>query len=65
MSEDMPEDISDHISENMSDRMPNTMSKNMADRMPEDLSVRKCINIMVGIIRNKIIYINYCYFSYY
>jgi hypothetical protein len=47
----MPENMSDKISEYMPDRMP----ENMSDRMPEDLPVTKCINIMVGIIRNKII----------
>ena len=38
----------------MSDRMP----KDMLDRMPENLSVRKFINIMMGIARNKIIWNN-------
>jgi len=37
--------------EDMSDRMPEDMS----DRMPEDLPVRKCINVMVGITRSKVI----------
>jgi hypothetical protein len=27
----------------------------MPDRMPEDLPVTKCINVMVGITRNKVI----------
>ena len=27
------------------------ISKQFVDRMPEDLPVRKCINVMVGIIR--------------
>ena len=27
----------------------------MSDRMPEDLPVRKCINVMVGITRSKVI----------
>ena len=48
MPEDMPED--------MPDRMPNRMSEDMSDRMPEDLPVRKCINVMVGITRSKVIF---------
>jgi hypothetical protein len=43
----MPE----HMPEDMPDRMPEDMS----DRMPEDLPVRKCINVMVGIIRSEVI----------
>jgi len=39
----------------MPDRMPNRMSEDMSDRMPEDLPVRKCINVMVGITRSKVI----------
>jgi len=35
--------------------MPNRMSEDMSDRMPEDLPVRKCINVMVGITRSKVI----------
>ena len=56
MPEDMPEDMPDHMPEDMPDRMPNRMSKDMSDRMPEDLPVRKCINVMVGITRSKVIY---------
>ena len=52
MPEDMPEDMPDH----MPDRMPNRMSEDMSDRMPEDLPVRKCINVMVGITRSKVIF---------
>jgi len=37
--------------EGMPDRMPDKMS----DRMPEDLPVTKCINVMVGITRSKVI----------
>ena len=67
MPEDMPEDMSDRMPEDMSeympedmpedmpDRMPNRMSEDMSDRMPEDLPVRKCINVMVGITRSKVI----------
>ena len=55
MSEDMPEDMPDHMPEDMLDRMSNRMSEDMSDRMPEDLPVRKCINVMVGITRSKVI----------
>jgi len=40
----------------MPDRMSNRMSEDMSDRMPEDLPVRKCINVMVGITRSKVIF---------
>jgi hypothetical protein len=44
----MPEDIPD--------RMPEDLPpENMSDRMPEDLPVTKCINVMVGITRSKVI----------
>jgi len=43
----------------MPDRMPNRMSEDMSDRMPEDLPVRKCINVMVGITRSKVIWMIY------
>ena len=52
----MPEDMPDHMPEDMPDRMSNRMSEDMSDRMPEDLPVRKCINVMVGITRSKVIY---------
>ena len=55
MPEDLPEDMPDHMPEDMPDRMPNRMSEDMSDRMPEDLPVRKCINVMVGITRSKVI----------
>ena len=48
----MPEDMPDRMPEDMPDRMPEDMS----DRMPEDLPVTKCINVMVGITRSKVIY---------
>jgi hypothetical protein len=41
----------DRMPEDMPDRMPEDMS----DRMSEDLPVRKCINVMVGIIRSEVI----------
>ena len=56
MPEDMPEDMPDHMPEDMPDRMSNRMSEDMSDRMPEDLPVRKCINVMVGITRSKVIF---------
>ena len=52
MPDRMPEDMPDRMPEGMPDRMPNKMS----DRMPEDLPVTKCINVMVGITRSKVIY---------
>ena len=55
MPEDMPDRMPDHMPEDMPDRMPNRMSEDMSDRMPEDLPVRKCINVMVGITRSKVI----------
>ena len=42
----------DRMPEDMPDRMPEDMS----DRMPEDLPVTKCINVMVGITRSKVIF---------
>ena len=35
--------------------MPDIMPEDMSDRMPEDLPVTKCINVMVGITRSKVI----------
>ena len=56
MPEDLPDRIpEDRMPEDMLDRMPNRMSEDMSDRMPEDLPVRKCINVMVGITRSKVI----------
>jgi hypothetical protein len=43
--------------EDMADRMPDRMPEDMSDRMPEELPVRKCINVMVGITRRKVILI--------
>ena len=37
--------------------MPDRMPENMSDRMPEDFPVTKCINVMVGITRSKVIFI--------
>ena len=41
--------------EDMPDRMPDRMPEDMSDRMPEDLPITKCINVMVGITRSKVI----------
>ena len=55
----MPEDMPDRMPEDMPDRMPegmpDRMQDKMSDRMPEDLPVTKCINVMVGITRSKVI----------
>ena len=64
MPEHLPEDMPEHLSEDMPgrmpedmpDRMPDRMPENMSDRMPEDLPVTKCINVMVGITRSKVIF---------
>ena len=50
--EHLPEDMPGRMPEDMPDRMP----ENMSDRMPEDLPVTKCINVMVGITRSKVIF---------
>ena len=42
--------------EDMPDRMLDRMPEDMSDRMPEDLPVRKCINVMVGVTRSKVIF---------
>ena len=54
----MPEDMPEHMPEDMRDRMPDRMPEDKSDRMPEDLPVRKCINVMLGITRSKVI----CFF---
>ena len=60
MPEDMPDRMPDRMPEDMSDRMPedmpDRMPEDMSDRMPQDLPVRKCINVMVGITRSKVIF---------
>ena len=43
------------ICQNILEDMPDRMPEDMSDRMPEDLPVRKCINVMVGITRSKVI----------
>ena len=57
MPEHLPEDMPGRMPEDMPDRMPDRMPENMSDRMPEDLPVTKCINVMVGITRSKVIFI--------
>ena len=46
----MPDTMSEDTPNKMLERMPD----DMLDRMPENLLVIKYINVMVGIIRNKI-----------
>ena len=55
MPEDLPDRMPEDMPEHMPDRMPNRMPEDMSDRMPQDLPVRKCINVMVGITRSKVI----------
>ena len=47
----IPENISDKILKNISDKI----SKNMSNKILEDLPIVKYINIMMEIIRNKLI----------
>ena len=60
MPEDMPEHMPGRMPEDMPDRMPEGMPDRIpdkvSDRMPEDLPVTKCINVMVGITRSKVIF---------
>ena len=60
MSDRMPEDMPGRMPEDMPGRMPedmpDRMPEGMPDRMPEDLPVTKCINVMVGITRSKVIF---------
>jgi len=51
----LPEDLPDRMPEDMPDRMSDRMPEDMSDRTPEDLPVTKCINVMVGFTRNKVI----------
>ena len=55
MPQDMPDRIPEDLPDNMPEDMPDRMPEDMPDRMPEDLPVRKCINVMVGITRSKVI----------
>ena len=69
MSDRMPEDMPDRFAriecQNICQKicqnicqidMPDRMSEDMSDRMPEDLPVRKCKNVMVGIIRSEVMF---------
>ena len=71
MPEDMPKNMSKYLPKNISKHLPgrmpedtankmsDRMPENMSDKMAENLSIIKCINIMVGIERNKIIYFSF------
>ena len=59
MPEHLPEDMPEHLPEDMPEDMPDRMPENMSDRMPEDLPVTKCINVMVGITRSKVIFVHH------
>ena len=52
----MPKDMPDRMPEDMPERMPDRMPEDMSGRMPEDLPATKCINVMVGITRSKVIF---------
>ena len=52
----MLENIPNYILEDMLDRMLNRMLEDILNRILEDLPVRKYINIMVGIIWNKLFF---------
>jgi hypothetical protein len=51
----LPEDMPGRMPEDMPDRMPDRMPENISDRMPEELPVTKCIKVIVGITRTKVI----------
>ena len=55
MPEDLPDRMPEDMPEHLPEDMPDRMTEDMSDRMPEDLPVRKCINVMVGITRSKVI----------
>jgi hypothetical protein len=61
--EDMPKqiakDIPTRMPENISDRMPDKMPEGMPHRMLENLSISKCINVMVGITRNNVFFFTF------
>jgi hypothetical protein len=56
MPDRMPENLPDRMPEYMPEHMPNRMPEDMSDRMPEDLRVTKCVHVMVGITRSKVIF---------
>ena len=51
----MPEHIAEDMRRRMPEDIPDRMPEDMPDKMPEDLPVTKCINVMVGITRRKVI----------
>ena len=57
----MPEDTPDCVPDRMPEGMPDSMPEDMSARMPQDLPVRKCINVMVGITRSKVIFYNWLF----
>jgi len=48
----MPENLPNRTLEDMPDKMP----ENILDRMPENLLITKYIDVMMGLIRNKIFF---------
>jgi hypothetical protein len=42
----------------MPEDMPDRIPEDMSDRMPEDLPVTKGVNVMVGITRSKVIFVD-------
>jgi hypothetical protein len=63
MPEHIAEDMPGRMAEDMPDRMPEAMldkmPEEMSERMPEDLPVTKRIAVMVGITRNKVIWLSW------
>ena len=57
----MPEDLPDRMPDGMPEDMPEHLPEDMPGRMPEDMPATKCINVMVGITRSKIIFYMYQY----
>ena len=59
MPKDLPDRMPDRMSEDMPEDMPDRMPEDMPEHMPEDMPVRvpvtKCIDVMVGITRSKVI----------
>ena len=55
MPQDMPDRMPEDMPDTMPEHMPEDIPEDMSDRMPEELRVTKCINVMVGITRRKVI----------
>ena len=55
MPDRMPDKVPQCLPDRMPEDLPDNMPEDMPDRMPEDLPVTKCINVMVGITRSKVI----------